>query len=632
MASSDSSTPHWAGGLERLGRDGIDRVLEKAGAEGLDAAMGEALARDPDLVRLFRVTGRADWRFLIPEHDHQRAVVLGSGLGGTAFDLSEDYAEVVSCERSPEALAWQGCVASSGSFPNVRIVAAESEPSPLPDGCADLVALESGLAQFPVTRHGEDPGRMAEVMVREARRLLKDGGWLYWGLENRRGFKLPRRRDGDGAGFQFTPSEIRKVLEREGMSEVALYWVLPDLLTQSLSGWMGDSRTFKEFVRMRRVENVNEAIRTFGLTFLGWTNTYRQIVPYVLVFARRGATGRDRVTPGRAAPPQPAFVRDVEHLLADQGRPVEGLQAMLVQSNHNLRGRLTYCLFERGRSRPGYVVKLARNRRSREVVTDEARAFRSLTVRSEFVRGQRPRTYHLGEETTFVLEGFVVGRTLSTLRGGPVYEARALDWLEAFQSAAAGGPLRRIDLEERLRRLAAATESEPFRKLANDTARKVMAVLDFEVAEVPIHGDFTSSNILLDGNELYVIDWEWLRLGGWPLEDLWWYLMVTTRDAPGAGVETGADRMVDALTGRGAYASRVRDLARGFARARRVPSILVPVFAIVTLLEMTLRWKDERRVDWQTAPTAEYEAALRGLLLRQNEFWEFWGQDDDTVD
>jgi hypothetical protein len=300
---------------------------------------------------------------------------------------------------------------------------------------------------------------------------------------------------------------------------------------------------------------------------------------------------------------------------------------LLVQSNHNVRGRLTYSLFEPGRSRPSHVVKLARTRRSREVVSEESRAFQSLLARSEFVRRQRPRIYHLGEETTFVLEEFVVGRTLSALGGDHAYDARALDWLSAFQSSAAGGPLRKIDLEGRLWRLVAATQDEAFRELAKSTAGKVMAGADFEVADVPVHGDFTTSNILLDGHELCVIDWEWLRLGGWPLEDVWWYLIVGTRDAPAVAGETGAERLVDALTGRGAHASRIRDLARGFASSRGLPSILVPVFAIVTLLEMTLRWKDERRVDWRTSTTAEYEAALRGLLLRQDEFWEFWGRD-----
>ena len=546
--------------------------------------------------------------------------------------MSEDYAEVVSCERSKEALEWQGRVASEGSFANVRIVEAQADRSPLPDGCADLVALESGVAGLPVTGRGEDPEAIAGAAVREAHRLLKDEGCLYWGLENRLGWPFSRFRGGNGAGLQLAPGEIRKLLAREGMSEVTLYWVLPDLLTPINLGWLGDARTFLEFVRMRRAENVSEAFRTLQLNVAGWTRAYRLLMPHVLVFARKSAPNRSRMAPRRAAPLQPEFVADVERLLADHGRPVEGLQALLRQSNHNVRGRLTYCLFEPGRSRPSHVVKLARTPRSRDVVAEEARAFQSLRERSEFVRRQRPRIYHLGEATTFVLEEFVIGRTLSALGSRSVYESRALDWLEAFQASAAGGPLRNIDLEGRLRRLVAATPDDAFRELAEETARKIKSVRDFEVAEVPVHGDFTASNILLDGNELYVIDWEWLRLGGWPLEDLWWCLIVSTRDAPGTARETGAERVVDALTGRGAHAPRVRDLARGFAAARKVPSILVPVFAIITLLEMTLRWKDERRVDWRTAPTAEYEIALRGLLLRQDEFWEFWGQSDDTDD
>jgi hypothetical protein len=389
---------------------------------------------------------------------------------------------------------------------------------------------------------------------------------------------------------------------------------------------------FGEFVRTRETRGVNEALRTVGLKLLEWTTAYRRIVPHVLVFARKTAAEGAVVPRRHAAPPQPAFVRDVERLLAAEGRPAEDLRAMLASANYNTRGRLTYRLFARGGSRPSHVVKLARTRSSREAVAAEARAFQSLIVRSEFIRRQRPRLYHLGEGSTFVLEDFVAGRMLSTLHGRPEYETRALDWLEEFQSAAAGGPLRKVDLGERLSRLAIATESEPLRKLADDTARRGMAIDDFEVAQVPVHGDFTANNILLDGKDLYVIDWEWLRLGGWPLEDLWWFLIVSARDAPRIAVESGADRVLDMLTGRGAHAARVRDVARGFAIARGVPPMLVPVFAIVTLMELGARWMHEKRIDWRTSSMGEYETALQGLLRRQNDFWAFWGDDDDTDD
>ena len=35
-------------------------------------------------------------------------------------------------------------------------------------------------------------------------------------------------------------------------------------------------------------------------------------------------------------------------------------------------------------------------------------------------------------------------------------------------------------------------------------------------------------------------------------------------------------------------------------------------------------------IDWQTASTADYEKALRGLLERQDEFWEWWRGSDES--
>ena len=614
MKSAEVQCVSRAGELDRFGDEGLARLLRTADALGIDAAMREALARDAGLLPSFRITGRADWRFHLPEHGRQCAVVLGSGLGGTAFDLSEDYHDVASCERTPEALAWQEHVVSAGSFPNVRVVPAHQESVPLPDGCADLVALERGFVEA-----------AAGSAVREARRLLKDGGWLYWGVETRPGWPLPRPHGGGGTGCLLTPSEVERLLLREGLADVALFWVRPDLEAQHSSGWMGDRRTFIEHVRARRTRRLTDTIKNAGLEFAGQTGIYRRLLPHVLVFARKNASGQSGVVTRPVKPPQPAFVTDVERLLAERGKRVQGLTAVLVQANYNASGRLTYLLFERKRSRPSFIVKLARNRRSREALTTEARAFESLHSRSEFLRRGRERVYYRGEGCAFVLEDFLVGGTVGARQGVTAYEDRAIDWLLRFQAAAAGRHLGKRELKERLERLGEATGFEPFRQLAADTARRVEAIGNFEVSEVPVHGDFTDDNILLDGEGVYVVDWEWLRPGGWPLEDLFWFFIVRARGIPGTFAEAGSARVLDAMTGRSPGARRIRDVARRFASARGVPAGLVPVFVIVTLLEMTLRWKDAGRIDWQSASTADYEKALRALIVRQAEFWEWWG-------
>jgi len=46
--------------VERLGQDGVARILATAEAQGADAAIREAVARDAGLVPSFRITGRAD--------------------------------------------------------------------------------------------------------------------------------------------------------------------------------------------------------------------------------------------------------------------------------------------------------------------------------------------------------------------------------------------------------------------------------------------------------------------------------------------------------------------------------------------------------------------------------------------
>jgi hypothetical protein len=137
--------------------------------------------------------------------------------------------------------------------------------------------------------------------------------------------------------------------------------------------------------------------------------------------------------------------------------------------------------------------------------------------------------------------------------------------------------------------------------------------------------------LLLDGHRLYVTDWEWLRLDGWPLDDLWWFLIVSAKHAglhderPGEG----AARVLDDITGRARHSGRLRNVAVAFAERRGVPRALIPAFGAITLMEMTLRWRVER-IDWRTAPTVVYEEVLRGLVGRRDELWSYWKSEDEN--
>lgn len=322
---------------------------------------------------------------------------------------------------------------------------------------------------------------------------------------------------------------------------------------------------------------------------------------------------------------RPAFVDAVETLLSGLGRSVHGLAAMIIRANYNDRGRVTAYLFEDGKPRPSYVVKLARSRRSRAVLAAERDAYGTLAQRSTFLSRQRPRYYSTSPGLDFVLEEFVTGGSLDGLHEDPAYQRLALEWLAAFQNASAG---RTLDKQALLLRLAVLRSSEslrPFHPLLKSVTSRVEALEEFGLAEVPVHGDFAPSNLLLDGQRLYVTDWEWLRLDGWPLDDLWWFLLVSAKHAglPAERAEASAARMLDALLGKGPGSKRMRENASEFAAVRRTPRALIPVFAVITLAEMTLRWRVER-IDWQTAPTAVYEHVLRSLDSRSDDFWSYW--------
>lgn len=281
-ASADA--PRRAGGLERLGSRGTAEILAVAARDGTRAATERALQRDPGLLRLLATTGRADWRFHLPTHPRERAVVVGSGLGGMSFDLAEDYREVVSCEASEAARAWQAYRADEDRVRNVRIVAMDHDAVSLPDECADVVALDRGVVI------GRDTVAELRPFLLEARRLLKAGGWLYWGFENRNGqFRLGPSSGGDAeAALRLTPSRARRTAAALGYRDIALYWVRPSCEEQVASAPLGDRRMILEFLRARRRSGVAGAIRSFGEQALARTGLLSLVVPHVFLLARRG--------------------------------------------------------------------------------------------------------------------------------------------------------------------------------------------------------------------------------------------------------------------------------------------------------------------------------------------------------
>ena len=139
---------------------------------------------------------------------------------------------------------------------------------------------------------------------------------------------------------------------------------------------------------------------------------------------------------------------------------------------------------------------------------------------------------------------------LGTATGSGTRE-QALDWLRAFQVASCtvqrpwddDDERSALDLTREAWQLAGISEDAVVRRL-----RDVLSPLrGAPVPRCAVHGDFWHGNVAARHGALRVYDWEWSRLDGTPLDDLWTYELAALRIRARAGERALDTPLRDAL-------------------------------------------------------------------------------------
>ncbi len=157
---------------------------------GLDAGKEEIKDRFPLFYRYLFEEGRSDWRFYMGLPEEAKVLDLGAGWGNLSFEFSLEYRHVVSVDFSPSKLGFMATRKRLEGRENMDLFRLDiNKTLPFKDGSFDLVIL-NGVLEWVGEYHEEKaPDEYQRDLIREIRRLLKPGGYLYIGIENRFGFK-----------------------------------------------------------------------------------------------------------------------------------------------------------------------------------------------------------------------------------------------------------------------------------------------------------------------------------------------------------------------------------------------------------------------------------------------------------
>ncbi len=153
----------------------------------------------------------ADWRFAIPIGPESVVLDVGAGMGRSTVPLARIAKCVVAFDKSVlRARFLKRRVASEG-FANVDVFVGDLFDLPLPDHSFDVIAMNGILEWVGLNVDYADPRDAQVAALKICARLLKPGGFLYVGIENR--WALAYLRGKDHSGIRWTSYLPRKVAD-----------------------------------------------------------------------------------------------------------------------------------------------------------------------------------------------------------------------------------------------------------------------------------------------------------------------------------------------------------------------------------------------------------------------------------
>jgi SAM-dependent methyltransferase len=195
---------------------------------------------------------RANWQLLLNLPLKSRVLDVGAGMGTTSHALALRYQEVIALEPVVERIQFMRQRFAQEKLKNIKILRSSLWVLPFATESMDLVAM-NGVLEWVAEGQVGDPTELQERALRKVFKLLRPGGYLYLGIENRFSLGcfigypdphcglpfvtvLPRplaqlyaRRKGLNSyrNYLYSSRGYRKLLRKVGFNKLEFYLALP---------------------------------------------------------------------------------------------------------------------------------------------------------------------------------------------------------------------------------------------------------------------------------------------------------------------------------------------------------------------------------------------------------------------
>ena len=202
-------------------RSEFEKILGAAAGGDWREGAGEELRRHSTFLGKYVLDeGRGLFSLLVDAPENGRALDVGAGLGTVTVGLSRQFAEVVALDNCPQRSAFLLERCRQDGIVNVEAVFADALSLPFQDRQFDLVTLIGALEWAGTWRNEGSPEDVQRSLLADCCRVLRPGGCLAIGIENRFGASYLLGQPDDHTGIvdithiSRSEADIRSMAER----------------------------------------------------------------------------------------------------------------------------------------------------------------------------------------------------------------------------------------------------------------------------------------------------------------------------------------------------------------------------------------------------------------------------------
>jgi len=160
-------------------------LLRDIERDGFEKPMAALQAREPGVFQFIMDPARADWRFGMEIKPSDVVLDVGCGMGGNTFGLCDLVDRVVSFDLSWARAKFVQLRAAHEKKQNITVFAGDFMELPLAEGQFDVIVFNGILEWIGQSMKFQDPYEVQQWVMKKCLKLLKPGGRMYIGIENR---------------------------------------------------------------------------------------------------------------------------------------------------------------------------------------------------------------------------------------------------------------------------------------------------------------------------------------------------------------------------------------------------------------------------------------------------------------